>query len=90
MQEAISNNFKISIKLILFSLLLLLARITSELLRYYKHLKTQLSACLLALLAGQPCFYRVRSLVVLMIGLAIDKTELIGRKVAVSFFGWFL
>ena len=67
-------------------LLLLLARITSKLLRYHKHLKTQFLAYLLALLAGWSCFCLVVSLVGLTVGFVIDGAGFIGRKVADSFF----
>ena len=82
MQEAISNNFKISLKSISFNLLLLLVKITRELLNYYKYLKTQFLVYLLVLLAGRPCLY-------LMVDLAIGRAELIGGKITVSFSGYF-
>ena len=83
MQKAISNNFKILLKPIQFSLLLLLAKITNELFKCHKYLKTQFLACLLVLLVRQPQCHLVISLVCLIIGLAIDRVKSIGRKVAV-------
>ena len=52
--------------------------------------KTQFLAYLLALLAGQPRFCLVISLVGLIVGLAISKAELIGGEVAVGFSGYSL
>ena len=69
-------------------LLVLLTKITSELFRCYKHLKTQFFfAYLLTLLAGFPCFCLLISIT---IGLVIGKAELIGKKVAICFFKYFL
>ena len=53
--------------------------------------KTQLFACLLALLAGWPHFRLVLiGLIGLIISLAISKAELINKKVTIDFFGYFL
>ena len=75
-------RFKILLKPILFSLLLLLARIT-----ICEHLKTQFFACLLALLAGQPRFRLLIGLISLTVGLLIGKAEFIGEKVSIGFSG---
>ena len=45
--------------------------------------------CLLALLAGRPCF-RLTSLVGLVVGLAIGEAELTDGKIAISFPRWSL
>ena len=90
MQKVILNSFKILLKSISFNLVLLLARIINELLRYHKHLKTKFLACLLILLAGWPRFYLFIDLVSLTLGLPIDGVELMGRKVAIGFLGYFL
>ena len=51
--------------------------------------KTQCLTQLWALMAGWPRFYLIVGLVDRTIGLAIGRAELIGRKVAVGFFGYF-
>ena len=65
-------------------LLVLLAKIMSELFGYYKHLKTRfLFACWLPLLASRLYFRLVMGLTV---GVAIDGAKLIGKKVVIGFF----
>ena len=64
---------------------LLLARITKELFRCYKHLKTQFVAYLLALLAGWPYFHLVVGL-----SLIVGIVESMDKKVAIGIFGYSL
>ena len=75
---------------IFIQLLVLLAKIISELFRFYKHLKTQFFAYLLTLLVAQLCFCLIMGLIGLIVGLAIGRAELINREISVGFSRYFL
>ena len=95
-REVILNNFKISLKPLLFNLLVWVTKIISQLIKFHKYTNSifcsfasivdQLTfACLLALLSGCPCFYLVIDLVCLTVGLAIGRAKSMGKKIADGF-----